>query len=335
MALVDKQLQKWNKLRLKHQEEEDAMTTKGPNTQPAQPTPRQQYYEWIDALNESSSMHLTGYGKEIIVSAIEKFAAQAVGRAQATPPSPAVPAELGEAIPVSELIERLEQRGVELNAEHTTANGQLMLKAAHYLRNPSLPSEPLREALERTEQVYRAVLKAMDLLTEDETDEARAVLERVLGQACPVGMRQLLSAPMPTPVNTAMPAGSEVREFRNKFAATLLTLRYIAKTCAENPKKSDAKYIMERIEEQILALPGDTAAALTQPVPAEKVENDWQPISELPEHGVFEFKDRFGRVFEAMKERTDIRHVYGTFLSHKNLVAFRPLESSATTGGAK
>lgn len=44
---------------------------------------RQRYHEWVDVLNESADLQLTGYGKETIVSAIEKFAAQAVAEATA------------------------------------------------------------------------------------------------------------------------------------------------------------------------------------------------------------------------------------------------------------
>lgn len=48
-----------------------------------QPTPRQRYYEWVESLNESTTLNLTPYGKETIVNAIENFVARGVAEARA------------------------------------------------------------------------------------------------------------------------------------------------------------------------------------------------------------------------------------------------------------
>lgn len=62
--------------------------------------------------------------------------------ALSAPPSVALedmPETLGDVIPVSEMVDRLERRGAELNAHAITPNGQLMLKAAFYLKALTRP----------------------------------------------------------------------------------------------------------------------------------------------------------------------------------------------------
>jgi hypothetical protein len=67
-----------------------------------------------------------------------------------------MPASYGDVIPAWEMVDRLEDRGSELNANGVTPNGQLMLRAAFYIRALSRADDAsnasaearLREALE-------------------------------------------------------------------------------------------------------------------------------------------------------------------------------------------
>jgi hypothetical protein len=48
--------------------------------------------------------------------------------------APATPKELGDTIPIDEMVTRLEKRGAELNDGEIATDGQLMLKAAFYIK---------------------------------------------------------------------------------------------------------------------------------------------------------------------------------------------------------
>ena len=61
--------------------------------------------------------------------------------------APAMPKELGDTIPINEMVTRLEKRGAELNDGAITPNGQLMLKAAFYIKRLASHIDALAEPL--------------------------------------------------------------------------------------------------------------------------------------------------------------------------------------------
>jgi len=207
-----------NPLLKMNQQEANPMTTKGPNTQPALlPCPfcggEPHVGKWDNGY--TSGPEVTCYSCHYALAEREQLSPEHAirkwnTRAQATPPSPPLTrikaiiakfdkTKLGDEDRLLKLVNELDE--AVFNAERT----------------PSLPSEPLREALRKVSEHaahYAGCQCGTDKSPSDDAGDCWPCRMMGISDMC----EEALSAPVPAPVNTALPAGSELLVFVTKLA---------------------------------------------------------------------------------------------------------------------